>query len=65
MDVTQIESDAALLTEELLSERLVLVAREVCGSILSLFSANYRDMFEKEFVSLLPGVEDAERSRRF
>lgn len=65
MDVTQIESDAALLTEELLSERLVLEAREVCGSILSLFSANYRDMFEEEFVSLLPGVEDVERSRRY
>jgi hypothetical protein len=63
VDVQQIESDAALLMEELLAERLVLEAREVCCSILSLFNAKYRDLLEEEFVSLLLGVEDVELSR--
>jgi hypothetical protein len=63
VDVTRMELDAALLTEELLAEQLVLEARMVCRSILSLFSVNYRDMLEEEFVFLLPGVGEIELSR--
>jgi hypothetical protein len=58
------ESNAALLTEELLAGQVLLEAREVCGLILSLFSANSHDILEEEFVALLPGVEDVELSCR-
>jgi hypothetical protein len=51
MDATWIKSDAAILTEEVLTEQLlVLEARMVCRSILSLSSANYHDMLEEVFV---------------
>jgi hypothetical protein len=54
MDAEQTELDAALLTEKLLAEELLLEARKVCCSILPFVSVKTRDMFQEGLISRLP-----------
>jgi hypothetical protein len=60
----QTELDAALLTEELLAEQLLFEAKEVCCSILPFLSVNYREMLQDGLISMFPGVDDVDPSRR-
>ena len=53
-NATQTELDAAVLTEKLLAEGLLLEAREVCCSILPFLSVNTQNMLQAELIARLP-----------
>ena len=59
----QTELDAALLTEELLAEQLVLEAKHVCCSVLPFLSVSYREMLHEGLISRFPGGDDVDPSR--
>jgi len=57
IDIAQTEIDAALLTEQLLTERLFSEARDVCTAILPLLAARTQETLQSRLISPLPSLD--------